>query len=116
MPNTLTDVKDIKVAQTALKPFQAALLPLHAFSNNFSPEPADKLDTVRVPVVGAPSASSDFAGSYTQNAYSTVTVIRGQLNRHKFKTVSVTACEGAETSLRALETSVAAGATRVATI
>ncbi len=43
----------------------AGLLPLRAFSTNFSPEPADKLDTVRVPVVGAPSQSSEFAGSYT---------------------------------------------------
>ncbi len=41
------------------------LIPLRAFSTNFSPEPADKLDTVRVPVVVAPSASSEFAGSYT---------------------------------------------------
>lgn len=62
MPNTLTDVKDIKVAQTALQPWMAGLLPLRAFSTNFSPESADKLNTVRVPVVGAPSQSSDFAG------------------------------------------------------
>src|SRR5438067_5913579 len=114
MPNTLTDVKDIKVAQTALKPFQAALLPLHAFSTNFSPEPADKLDTVRVPVVGAPSASSDFAGSYTQNADSTVTVIPVQLNRHKFKTVHVTAREAAETALNVLETLVSTAAKQLA--
>ena len=65
MPNTLTNVKDIKVAQNALQPWMAGLLPLRAFSTNFSPEPADKLDTVRVPVVGAPSQSSEFAGSYT---------------------------------------------------
>ena len=68
MPNTLTNVKDIKVAQSALQPFMAGLLPMRAFSTNFSPDPADKLDTVRVPVVGAPSPSSDFAGSYTTNA------------------------------------------------
>ena len=65
MPNTLTNVKDIKVAQTALQPWMAGLLPLRAFSTNFPPDPANKLDTVRVPVVGAPSASSEFAGSYT---------------------------------------------------
>ena len=59
MPNTLTNVKDIKVAQSALQPFMAALLPMRAFSTNFSPEPADKLDTVRVPVVGAPSPASE---------------------------------------------------------
>ena len=28
MPNTLTNVNDIKVAQTALQPWMAALLPL----------------------------------------------------------------------------------------
>ena len=93
MPNTLTNVKDIKVAQNALQPWMSALLPLGAFSTNFSPQPADKLDTVRVPVVGAPSQSSDFAGNYTQNADSTVTVIPVLLNRHKFKTVHVTARE-----------------------
>ena len=54
MPNTLTNVNDIKVAQNALQPWMAALTPLRAFSSNFSPEPADKLDTVRVPFVGAP--------------------------------------------------------------
>ena len=99
MANNLTDVKDIKVAQNALLPFRAALTPLAAFSTNFSPEPADKLDTVRVPVVGAPGLSSDFAGDYTANADSTVTVIPVQLNRHKFKTVHVTAREAAETAM-----------------
>ena len=114
MPNTLTDVKDIKVAQNALQPFMAGLMPLRAFSTNFSPEPADKLDTVRVPVVGAPSASSEFAGSYTANADSTVSVIPVQLNKHKFKTVHVTAREAAETALNVLETLVASAVKQLA--
>lgn len=114
MPNTLTNVNDIKVAQNALQPFQASLLPLRAFSTNFSPEPADKLDTVRVPVVGAPSQSSDFAGSYTAPADSTVTVVPVQLNRHKFKTVHVTAREAASTALNVLETLVASAAKQLA--
>src|SRR4051812_5758004 len=114
MPNTLTDVKDIKVAQNALQPWMAGLLPLRAFSTNFSPEPADKLDTVRVPVVGAPSQSSDFAGNYTQNADSTVTVIPVQLNRHKFKTVHVTAREASETALNVLETLVSSAVKQLA--
>lgn len=114
MANTLTNVKDIKVAQSALKPFRAALTPLRAFSTNFSPEPADKLDTVRVPVVGAPSDSSDFAGNYTANADSTVTVIPVQLNRHKYKTVHVTAREAAETALNVLETLVASAVKQLA--
>ena len=114
MANTLTNVKDIKVAQNALQPFMAALTPLRAFSTNFSPEPADKLDTVRVPVVGAPSQSSDFAGSYTAPADSTVTVIPVQLNRHKFKTVHVTARESAETALNVLETLVGSAVKQLA--
>jgi len=114
MPNTLTNVNDIKVAQNALQPFTAALTPLRAFSSNFSPEPADKLDTVRVPVVGAPSQSSDFAGSYTAAADSTVSVIPVQLNRHKFKTVHVTAREAAETALNVLETLVASAVKQLA--
>ena len=107
MANTLTNVKDIKVAQSALLPYRATLTPLRAFSTNFSPEPADKLDTVRVPVVGAPSESSDFTGSYTANADSTVSVIPVQLNRHKYQTVHVTAREAAETAMSVLESLVA---------
>ena len=114
MPNTLTNVNDIKVAQNALQPFMAALTPLRAFSTNFSPEPADKLDTVRVPVVGAPSQSSDFAGSYTAPADSTVTVVPVQLNRHKFKTIHVTAREAASTALNVLETLVASAVKQLA--
>ena len=115
MPNTLTNVNDIKVAQTALQPWMAALLPLRAFSTNFSPEPADKLDTVRVPVVGAPSQSSDFVDSYTGNPDSTVTVIPVQLNRHKFKTIHVTAREASETALNVLETLVSSAVKQLAT-
>ncbi len=114
MPNTLTNVKDIKVAQNALQPFMSALLPMRAFSTNFSPEPADKLDTVRVPVVGAPSAASDFAGSYTTSADSTIDVVPVQLNRHKYKTVHVTAREAAETALNVLETLVASAVKQLA--
>jgi len=115
MPNTLTNVNDIKVAQTALQPWMAALMPLRAFSTNFSPEPADKLDTVRVPVVGAPSQSSDFGGSYTANPDSTVTVIPVQLNRHKFKTIHVTAREASVTALNVLETLVSSAVKQLAT-
>ena len=114
MPNILTNLNDIKVAQNALQPFMAALLPMHAFSTNFSPEPADKLDTVRVPVVGAPSPASDFAGSYTQNADSTIDVVPVQLNRHKFKTIHITAREAAETALNVLDTLVSSAVKQLA--
>lgn len=100
--------------QNALQPWMAGLLPLRAFSTNFSPEPADKLDTVRVPVVGAPSQSSEFAGSYTANADATVSVIPVQLNKHKFKTVHVTASEASETALNVLETLVASAVKQLA--
>jgi hypothetical protein len=105
MPNTLTNVKDIKVAQSALAPWMHSLLPLRAFSSNFSPAPADKLDTIRVPLIGAPSGSSDFAGDYTANADSTVTVVPVVLNKHKYKykTVHMTARENIETALPLLE-------------
>lgn len=114
MPNTLTDVKDIKVAQNALQPWMAALTPMRAFSTNFSPEPADKLDTVRVPFVGTPTQSSDFAGNYTQNADSTVTVIPVQLNRHKFKTVHLTAREASETAFNVLDSLVSSAVKQLA--
>jgi hypothetical protein len=114
MPNTLTNVKDIKVAQRALMPFTANLLPVTAFSTDFSPLPADKLDTVRVPLVGAPSTSSDFTGDYSANADSTVTVVPVTLNRHKYKTVHVTAKESAETAMGVLETLVEAAAQQLA--
>jgi hypothetical protein len=114
MSNTLTNVKDIKVAQRALQPFMSNLLPVTSFSTDFSPQPAEKLDTVRVPLVGSPSTSSDFAGDYSANADSTVTVVPVTLNRHKYKTVHVTAKESAETSLNVLETLVEAAAQQLA--
>jgi hypothetical protein len=114
MPNTLTNVQDIKVAQRALQPFTAALLPIRAFSTNFSPDPAEKLDTVRVPVVAPPAQSSDFAGSYTANPDSTISVIPVVLNRHKFKSVHVTAREAAATALNVLDTLVSAAVKQLA--
>ena len=68
-----------------------------------------------VPVVGAPSQSSEFAGSYTANADSTVSVIPVQLNKHKFKTVHVTAREASETALNVLETLVSSAVKQLAT-
>ena len=114
MPNTLTNLKDVKVAQSAIKPFMATLLPIRAFSSNFSPEPADKLDTIRVPIVGAPSPASDFSGSYTADVESSIDVAPVQLNRHKYKTVHVTAREASETALNVLETLVGSAVKQLA--
>lgn len=115
MANTLTDLKDIKIAQTALMPWMTTLLPLSSFSTNFSPTAADKLDTVKVPIVGAPSASSDFAGDYTLNADSQASTTAVTLNRHKFKTVHMTALEASTLAVPLLEKLVSTAAQQLAT-
>jgi len=89
-------------------------MPVTAFSTNFGPQQADKGDTVRVPLVGAPTGSSDFAGDYTANADSTVTTMPVTLNRHKFKTVHVTAREASETAMNVLDTLVETAAQQLA--
>jgi hypothetical protein len=89
-------------------------MPVTSFSTNFGPQPSDKGDTVRVPLIGAPSGSSDFAGDYTANSDSTVTTMPVVLNRHKFKTVHVTAREVSETAMDLLDTLVATAAQQLA--
>ncbi|HPA19524.1 MAG TPA: P22 phage major capsid protein family protein [Verrucomicrobiae bacterium] len=114
MPNTLTNLKDIRVAQTALPAFTDELLPFGAFSTNFSPDAAEKGDTVRVPLVGAPSKSGEFAGDYTANSDSAVASVPVTLSRHFFKTVHVTARELAETAFGVLEPLAEAAARQLA--
>lgn len=115
MANTITDLKDVRVSQAALLPWQSTLLPITAFSTNFSPEPADKLDTVKVPVIGTPGESSDFAGDYTANSDSEAHSVPVTLNRHKYKTVHLSAKEAASTSLPLLEKLVTTAAQQLAT-
>ena len=114
MANTLTTVGDIAVAQNALLPFTAQLFPLKAFSTGFSPAAADKLDTVRVPVVGAKSTSVDFAGDYSTGADSTVSTVAVTLNKHKFNTVHVSAPENSATAFELLDALVASAAAQLA--
>lgn len=114
MANTITDLKDVRISQNALLPWMETLLPLSAFSTNFSPEAADKLDTVKVPVIGAPSASSDYAGDYTANADSEASSVAVTLDRHKYKTVHLTAKEAATTSIPLLEKLVTTAAQQLA--
>ncbi len=114
MANTLTNVGDIAVAQKALLPFTAQLFPLKAFSTGFSPAAADKLDTVRVPVVGAKSTSVDFAGDYSTGADSTVSTVAVTLNKHKFNTVHVSAPENSATAFELLDALVASAAAQLA--
>ena len=114
MANTITDLKDVRLSQNALLPWMETLLPLSAFSTNFSPDAADKLDTVKVPVIGAPSASSDYAGDYTANADSEASSVAVTLDRHKYKTVHLTAKEAATTSIPLLEKLVTTAAQQLA--
>jgi len=114
MANTITDLKDVRISQNALLPWMETLLPLSAFSTNFSPDAADKLDTVKVPVIGAPSASSDYAGDYTANADSEASSVAVTLDRHKYKTVHLTAKEAATTSIPLLEKLVTTAAHHLA--
>lgn len=114
MANTITDLKDVRISQNALLPWMETLLPLSAFSTNFSPDAADKLDTVKVPVIGAPSASSDYAGDYTANADSEASSVAVTLDHHKYKTVHLTAKEAATTSIPLLEKLVTTAAQQLA--
>ena len=114
MANTLTDLKDIKVSQAALLPWMATLLPLSAFSTNFSPDAADHLDTIKVPVIGLPSTASDYTGDYTANSDSQASSVPVVLNRHKYKTVHLTATEAATTAVPLLEKLVTAAAQQLA--
>ena len=72
MANTLTDLKNILVSQNAINPWLKELLPMSCFSTNFSSDIAQQGDTVRVPLIGAPNASSVFDGDYTKNSDSTL--------------------------------------------
>lgn len=114
MANTLTDLKDVRIAQAALLPWMTELMPLSVFSTNFSPSPSDKGDTVKVPVVGAPTAASDFAGTYMQDIDSEASSVPVVLNKHKFKTVHMTAKEAASTAVPLLEKLVATAAQQLA--
>ena len=114
MANTLTDLKDVRIAQAALMPWMTELMPRSIFSTNFGPTSADKGDTVKVPVVGAPSPSSDFDGNYVKNIDSEASTIPVVLNKHKFKTVHMTAKEAATTAVPLLEKLVSTAAQQLA--
>ena len=114
MANTLTDLKDVRIAQAALMPWMTELMLLSIFSTNFGPTSADKGDTVKVPVVGAPSPSSDFDGNYVKNIDSEASTIPVALNKHKFKTVHMTAKEAATTAVPLLEKLVSTAAQQLA--
>jgi len=114
MANTLTDLKDVRIAQAALLPWMTELMPLSIFSTNLGSTSADKGDTVKVPVVGAPSPSSDFDGNYVKDIDSEASSIPVVLNKHKFKTVHMTAKEAAVTAIPLLEKLVSTAAQQLA--
>lgn len=103
MPNTLTDVQDIRIADKFLEAFVAALTALRAFSTDFSSEFIEKGKTVNVPIIGAANSSYDFAGSYSANADSSVSAIPVVLNRHKVQSLHLTDKEVSESSWVSIE-------------
>lgn len=113
MPNTITAQLQI-AAQNAIPAFRSSLLPIRAFSTSFIPSAAERGDRVRVPVIGAPSPASDFNGSYTADADSTIQGVDVILNRHKFKTVHLTAREASQIYGNALDDLVAGAVKQLA--
>jgi hypothetical protein len=103
MANTLTNLQDVRIADTFLKTFVAALTPLRAFSTDFSSEFIERGKTVNVPVVGGAGASYDFAGSYSQNMDSNVDSLPVVLDRHKVQSLHLTDKEVSESSWPTME-------------
>jgi hypothetical protein len=103
MSNTLNNIQDIRISDVFLETFVAALMPLRAFSTDFSSEFVERGKTVHVPVVGAANASYDFKGSYAQNADSNVDTIPVELAKHKVQSLHLTDKEYSESSVISLE-------------
>ena len=103
MSNTLNNIQDIRIADVFLETFVAALMPLRAFSIDFSSEFIERGKTVHVPVVGAANKSYDFKGSYAQNADSSVDTIPVELTKHKVQSLHLTDKEYSESSVISLE-------------
>ena len=103
MPNALNNIQDVRIAQAFLEAFVATLTPLRAFSTDFSAEFTERGKTVNVPAIGAAGASYDFAGSYSQNADSTVDSLPVVLDKHKVQSLHLTDKEVSESSWVTLE-------------
>ncbi|PTY03334.1 hypothetical protein DB346_05490 [Verrucomicrobia bacterium LW23] len=114
MANTLTNLRDVKVAQRALKAFVKKLGPVSRFSTNFSAEAAERNATVNVPLIGSAPASQDFAGDYLVNIDRTADARTVPLDRHKFQTVHMTATEYNSTSVDIMGDLVEAAVRRLA--
>lgn len=114
MGNILTDIQDIRIASKFLEAFTAALLPLKAFSTDFSAEFQEKGKTVNVPIIGASAASTNFAGSYKAGAGITATGLPVTLDKHKVQSIVITDKEKSESSFLALEKLAVSKARRLA--
>lgn len=95
MANTVNISSDI-LAQGALEGFNSILAPLNIFSTNFSPAPAQKGDTVSVPLYGTIANADTFGGDYTANSDQTIQEVSVSLNTHFYKTVNVSDIDAAK--------------------
>ena len=81
------------VSQNAFSAFKDVLTPVsNAFATDFGGEVADKKQVANVPVYNGYSAGT-FAGSYLTNASNDVGVVTVTVNKHLYKTVSLTDLE-----------------------
>jgi hypothetical protein len=98
---TYTNLDNEIFAQSALQAFTKTLLPLSAFSTNFSPDPVQKGNNVLVPLIAALTATT-FGGSYVSTAGSK-TVITVAINRHKVVLIGQSDLDAAGSSEASLE-------------
>lgn len=98
---TYTNFNNEIFAQNALNGFVAELLPLEAFSTNFSPDAVAKGDTVLVPLIGALTATT-FGGSYATSGGS-MSAITVTINRHKVVQIGQDDLTAANSSMASLE-------------
>jgi hypothetical protein len=98
---TYTNLDNEIFARAALQAFVKTLVPLSAFSRNYSPDAVQRGDTVLVPLISALTATT-FGGSYAicGGAKSVVTI---SINRHKFVPVGQTDLTAASSSEANLE-------------
>jgi len=97
---TYTNLDTEILAQSALNAFVKGLLPLQAFSTNFSPAPAQKGANVLVPLIAALTATT-YGGSYAVCG-GTKSVVTVALTGHKVVAVGQHDMEAANSSEAAL--------------
>lgn len=98
---TYTNLDNEIFARNALEAFVKTLLPINAFSTNFSPDPGQKGQTVLVPLIASLTATT-FGGSYAICA-GTKTVVTVTINRHKHVPIGQNDLDAANSSESTLE-------------